>query len=247
MYGYGGYGELEIAEDMSGLGELELAMDGYGELELAMDGLGELDIDDEDDLDGYGQPWRRRRWRRRRMRGWRRRRRWGRRGSPKRLRRKAKFFHRRAARIRRRIEKAEAAGNEELANMLRKRLARITERRKKMLERSASRGGRRGQAAQHIMDVGQQRQEAMQDEGDMDGFGELELAVDGFGDYYDDDYDGIFEDIQKPGPMRTGIYAIAGAALAHAFHRGGKKQKGQAAIFGAGAGALLAVLMGGQK
>ena len=53
--------------------------------------------------------------------------------------------------------------------------------------------------------------------------------------------------IQTPGPVRTGIYAAAGAAISHMFVKGTKKKKGQAAIFGAGAGALLAMFMGGEQ
>ena len=71
---------------------------------------------------------------------------------------------------------------------------------------------------------------------------------DGFGGHdYDEGYEGYMEMIQTPGPVRTGIYAAAGAAISHMFVKGTKKKKGQAAIFGAGAGALLAMFMGGEQ
>jgi hypothetical protein len=72
--------------------------------------------------------------------------------------------------------------------------------------------------------------------------------TDGFGGHdYDEGYEGYMEMIQTPGPVRTGIYAAAGAALSHMFVKGTKKKRGQAAIFGAGAGALLAMFMGGEQ
>jgi hypothetical protein len=71
---------------------------------------------------------------------------------------------------------------------------------------------------------------------------------DGFGGHdYNEGYEGYMEMVQTPGPVRTGIYAAAGAAISHMFVKGTKKKKGQAAIFGAGAGALLAMFMGGEQ
>lgn len=239
------YGELELEDDFDGFGDF-----GALEVEDDLDGLGELELA----LDGYGQAgWRRRRWQRRRP--WQRRRfrgggrhrqRWGRRGSKKRLKRKAKFLHNRSQRIRKRIERAEESGNEELANRLRQRLSRVTKRRMKMLVRSAGRGGRRGKAAQHIMDVGRERRER-REEGE--GLRDVAEATDGFG-FYADDYDGYWEDVQgmipAKGPMRTGLFAVAGAGLAHVLTKGSKKKKYKAALFGAGAAALLALFMDGK-
>jgi hypothetical protein len=230
MYGTP-YGELELAQHMAGMGSLEVG-DDLGELELAMDGYGRW-------------VWREERGgRRRRRRGGRRRgglqRRKGK-GGASRVRQTARRMRAKIQKQAERAEELEANGQHDQAEFVRQHVQKLINKRYAFLYKAAKKGGKAGQMAKHILQGGGGADE--EELGERDGPTSIE-------DTDWEDFDGWYDDfrakVEMPGAFQTAIYGAGGAFLAHAFVKGSKKKKRQAALYGGGAGVLLAMFMGGK-
>tara|TARA_R110002060_G_scaffold28894_2_gene39033 strand:+ start:54 stop:758 length:705 start_codon:yes stop_codon:yes gene_type:complete len=232
MYGTP-YGELEIAQHMAGLGSLEV-QDDLGELELAMDGYGRW-------------VWKEPRGKRGGTRGigrGRGRRRGGlqkRKGGSGKILQKARMMRQHIQKMRQKAEELEANGQSDQAEYVLQEVQRLINKRYKFLYRAARKGGKSGRMARKIL----QGSGTMQTEelGERNGPTSIE-------DVEWEEFDGWYDDfrakVEMPGAFQTAIYGAGGAFLAHAVVKGSKKKKKQAALYGAGAGILLSMFMGGK-